>query len=226
MSRYELSVQLFEACKKRNLDEDDKAKIIKLIEKGADINFYYEQTVPMINILKNHENSYFALHLIKTYDVNVHKGGRGHTILQQACCSENTNLVEIILEKGADPNESGVYGEVPLENAIAFDNIELIKLLIKHGAIIDYKWASDPSLIDAVRYGSLFAFIFLIENGADINAKDRNNKSVIDHINMKLESKWTEHKSIFKEMKEIFETKSSPTISGNFIVKFIKNISS
>jgi ankyrin repeat protein len=47
--------------------------------------------------------------------------------------------VELLLEKGADPNISNDIYNTPIFYAIRNRNLDVIKLLIKHGANLDIK---------------------------------------------------------------------------------------
>lgn len=64
----------------------------------------------------------------------------GYTPLQKACICENIPLVEALLAMGGvNPNQVRDDHYPPLYDAIAADNLELIKILINHGARVDYR---------------------------------------------------------------------------------------
>ncbi|MBP6237636.1 MAG: ankyrin repeat domain-containing protein [Saprospiraceae bacterium] len=61
----------------------------------------------------------------------------GDTPLLAAIRDENVDVVEILLNNGADPNFCNSKGWFPLHFATQKNNMEIVKLLVKFGAMID-----------------------------------------------------------------------------------------
>ena len=70
-------------------------------------------------------------------------------------------------------NRSGVTGDLPLVRAARNGNMEIVSLLVEHGAIIDIgkERGERTPLIEAAGQGHVDVVKFLIEKGADVNAR-------------------------------------------------------
>lgn len=80
----------------------------------------------------------------------------------------NIEIIKFLLEKGADVNNQGSYFRSPLEVSLLSDNMELIKLLLAHGAKVkpnilvqNEHVAQKPAILE-----------LLLQKGAEINARD------------------------------------------------------
>jgi len=75
-------------------------------------------------------------------DIN-YRDKSGGTALYAAVHWQNTELAEVLLKKGADPNlgSTSNFINVPLLSATVKNNIELIILLISYGADVDLAFA-------------------------------------------------------------------------------------
>lgn len=58
----------------------------------------------------------------------------GRTALHLAACESSSEMVELLLQKGADPNARDIYGQVPLMEAALWGQVENTKVLLKYGA--------------------------------------------------------------------------------------------
>lgn len=101
-----------------------------------------------------------------------------------AAISGEMNRVEKLLKNGAEVNSRGpAAGRVPagmtaLMGAATNNHLEVVKLLISHGANINQ--ADDgggTALIYAVWKGNKKVVSFLLENGADVYAKTRDGRT-------------------------------------------------
>ncbi|KAK6332584.1 SH3 and multiple ankyrin repeat domains protein 2 [Orbilia blumenaviensis] len=94
------------------------------------------------------------------------------TPLAVACKSGNITTVELLLSRGAQPNTLAVGGRFALAEAAARGDIEIIKLLIEHGAITDIPQSCGKTvspLAIAAEEGHKEAVELLVANGADVN---------------------------------------------------------
>ncbi|TDZ32369.1 Itaconate transport protein [Colletotrichum spinosum] len=59
----------------------------------------------------------------------------GETALHLAACEAYREMVQLLLEKGADPNARDVSGQVPLMRAAFWGRLENVKVLLRYGAV-------------------------------------------------------------------------------------------
>lgn len=106
-------------------------------------------------------------------DVNA-TNETGQTPLFFAATSGHVEIVDLLLQRGADPNIKGFCGP-PLCGAMMFrrsDTLAMAKTLVAHGARVDLADGEGRTpLHEAVRSGLTDTAAFLIEQGADVNAK-------------------------------------------------------
>jgi ankyrin repeat protein len=110
--------------------------------------------------------------------------GGCYTALMIACINNHLDVVELLLEKGADANIQGA--EFPLHWACENNNMEMVRLLVKYGADVHVKRKYGNSLAYA---RSLEIVQFLIDHGADVNARGETSNALVkasekDHLNI------------------------------------------
>lgn len=100
------------------------------------------------------------------------------TALTIAARHDHLNLVEFLVENGADINHDD--GETALMIASRQGRLDIVKFLIERGADIDYKEEfGNTALSAATVYGRLDIMKFLIEHGADVNVRSGD-----DHLSL------------------------------------------
>lgn len=65
-------------------------------------------------------------------------------VLQIVCLIGKQDFVELLLARGADPNRSGYYYGTPIQAAARNGQLEIVRLLLRHGAsvnIVQGRWA-------------------------------------------------------------------------------------
>ena len=116
----------------------------------------------------------------------------GTSPLISAVINHNTEMVKLLLEYDADPNLSDTQNWTPIMIAIANnenklnnipqDNMEMIKLLIENKA--DINQVNDngytPMIISAMN-GEMNIMRLLVDNGASVNDKDKEDITVFAH---------------------------------------------
>ena len=107
-----------------------------LLDAGANIHAETEIEESAIEHASNIET---VLELKKA-GADINKiGGGGYNLLLSATEDTDYEFVEALLNIGADPSTTST-GEIPLHKAAWMDEIEILKLLLKHG--------SDPNALD------------------------------------------------------------------------------
>ena len=92
------------------------------------------------------------------------------TPLVKASITGNLEIMELLIEAGADVNGKDEWGHTPLMAAVAFDHIKAARLLLESGADIDAtKPDKTTALMIAAREGNLVITELLLLKGADPN---------------------------------------------------------
>ena len=190
----------------------------RLVELGADLCITKQDTNTVQSALqfaasKNHEDVLLTLIELGA-DVNS-QGGPRATPLQAGCRMGNLNIVRILLENGADPNQLDMEeGTSPLSSACSGpeDKIneieEIIRLLVAHGADMNRR------LTGPIRYALHMAVFnpwcdrlvnLLMELGADVNVCGGMYGTALSQAAYKGSSTLTEM---------LLENKADPNITG------------
>lgn len=106
-------------------------------------------------------------------DINF-KNENGYTLLMIACRTNNYKIVEILLNKGADPNiKTKFSGWFALMYAAEYSDTDIINLLLEKGADINLKndkgW---NALCHSIYRSKIANAIFLTEKGSDVNMRN------------------------------------------------------
>ncbi len=72
----------------------------------------------------------------------------GSTALYSAVVSKQNEIAALLLENGANPDISDLYGSFPLQRAAAMGNTELVRLLLQYGADVSKKTLSGKTALD------------------------------------------------------------------------------
>lgn len=95
------------------------------------------------------------------------------TPLMVAIDARNNDIVQDLLEAGADINTPNSHGTTPLMQAILSNNVTMVPILIGAGASIDARDENgSTALMHAATMGSLEAVNALLEHKADPNSRD------------------------------------------------------
>lgn len=115
-------------------------------------------------------------------DVDQRAGGTGTTALKSAAAYDRTEITQILLEHGADPNRGSSRGLTPLHSASYWGNVAAVKLLLGAGATVD---PIDPGtgftpLMDAALKGHREIVQLLLAAGADPARRDIGGQTAAD----------------------------------------------
>lgn len=103
------------------------------------------------------------------------------TPLHVAVKEGDTELVKYLLEKGANPNAKGAFGETPLHIAVDRGYLDIVKLLLENGADpnIQSNEGNTPLHIAVISSSADIAYE-LISHGAKKDIKNNFGKTPLD----------------------------------------------
>ena len=97
----------------------------------------------------------------------------GTTALHYAVERDDADLVERLLESGANPAAANRYGVSPLYIAALNGNAAIVRLLLEHGVDPDAALPEgETALMTAARSGDVATIDALLAAGADVNARE------------------------------------------------------
>jgi ankyrin repeat protein len=76
----------------------------------------------------------------------------GKTALHFAACEMYPQVLELLLERGADPNAADVHGRVPLAEAALWGRLENVQVLLKYGADKELECVRDGPRLRAIDF--------------------------------------------------------------------------
>ncbi|XP_065883611.1 poly [ADP-ribose] polymerase tankyrase-2-like [Dysidea avara] len=109
--------------------------------------------------------------------------GRNSTPLHFAAGYNRVEIVEYLLQNGANVHAKDKGGLVPLHNACSYGHYEVTELLLKHGANVNATdmWKFTP-LHEAAAKGKYEMCKLLLKHGADPTKQNRDKKTPLDLV--------------------------------------------
>lgn len=107
--------------------------------------------------------------------------------LRFAASTNNTELVEKLLQSGADPNSSDVHKRSPLHLAACRGYADIVRALLRHGANPNIKdTLGNTPLHLAACTNHIPVVIELLDAGTDVSSNDKNGRNPIQLAQSKL----------------------------------------
>jgi ankyrin repeat protein len=154
----------------------DTRRVIKLLEKGADVNATDKWgTTALMEAVRCKDPELVKILIDAGADVNA-RDFYGYVALHIAVDLGLTEIVKYLLNAGADVNViSEANRKAALRDAIERDHDDIVKLLLEAGADVNVKSGSgswETPLHSAAERCNTNVVKLLLEKGADPNAKD------------------------------------------------------
>ena len=158
-------------------------EVIRLLsEAGADVNAVdrYDNAILHCAVNKRREDVVRVITSTCECNINV-RDHNGDTPLHIAIKSGLTNIVQTLVQAGADINLVDDKGYPPLHIAAADGNMELVSLLIESGVNVDFKDDhGNTPLHRAALYENYTIMKFLVNKGADKSIQNCLGKTAYD----------------------------------------------
>ncbi len=165
-----------------NKDEPNFSKIVKLIDKGYDVNTKctkYGDTALIKAARKNYSNYIIKL-IERDADVNI-QNFKGKTALYVAINNTSSIAIYILIKAGADPNIKNIKGNTTLHRYYNITNISNMSIIINAGADINVLNNDGLTpLLKAVYENNINMITILLSNEANIFIKDEKGKTALD----------------------------------------------
>ena len=162
------------------LARDKEIKIL-FLKKGIpyDINQKNEfENTELMNAIQDDDLNYTQLLLKNAANANVNIQSKyGETALMIAARKKDIAFLKLLIQHGAKVNIKDKYETTALMIASRAGHISHIELLIKNGAKLNFISDSDETALTMA--DSIDVLKFLLENGADINLKDRKGRTAL-----------------------------------------------
>jgi ankyrin repeat protein len=113
---------------------------------------------------------------------DIKKSSSDNYLVYNAAISGDTSILGFLLRNGFNANDSVSYGDYPIINATEYRSFLTLKMLVDHGANVNVsQWVTGgleafkgftPLMYAAVSHDKP-SFLYLLEHGADPNAKSK-----------------------------------------------------
>lgn len=134
--------------------QDDTEKCDLFLKAGMLMNARTSEGVPLICIAARNDCLSKVQWLVDNgADIDAVSGDRGYSAVMDAVWRKNYSIVQYLVDKGANLNFMSTDGQPLLVLAVGNGNVNIVELLLKHGANPDVK---DSLGMSARDYATLF----------------------------------------------------------------------
>ena len=153
--------ELIDACREGTIQ-----KVKELIKGGVDINITnkYGENALEVSV---EEGNLVLVKLLITEGVELASLRR--TLVQEATCNGDTEIVKLLIDAGVDVNITNSSGRNPLSYAAENGHVEIVKLLITLGADVNNQSSEDGTSVLIEASNNTDIIKVLLESGADPN---------------------------------------------------------
>lgn len=182
------------------IEKRDEAAALALLDAGADAKKVLEGGVTMLHEAAASDMAQVIQRLLKGGANPLLAKWNGATPLHDAVWNNATQAVQALLPAYAKVryNPDGGDNGFPICMAVSLGNVDMVTAFLQAGLSPNNpKFAKSPLLIQAVCAGHEDVVRVLAESGANLNARDENNKTALDYaqgsIKQYLQSRLNSH---------------------------------
>ncbi|PYI09363.1 ankyrin, partial [Aspergillus sclerotiicarbonarius CBS 121057] len=149
----------------------------ELLERGADMEACVKGGLTPLEVASQHGRVETA-ELLLDHGANVQGSVRG--ALWWALADDDSSVVPLLLDRGADPNYRSTQPRSPLFNAIRNNHRDVVSMLLDKGADIEYRnERGRTAFAKACKLGSVEIAELLLAKGASLHVKDNEGRTVL-----------------------------------------------
>ncbi len=152
-----------------------------LISLGADVNTQHHGNTSCLQLAIEENNPALVACLLKHADPNFTVEGQ-RSPLATAIAAGNNNIVQLLLQHNANPDQKDYTGVPPLLHAVSKNDAKSVELLLSKEANpnVSYQGKASPLTV-AIHQKNSVLIEMLLENNADPNIKDDKGISPLIH---------------------------------------------
>lgn len=171
----------------------------RLVQNGADVEYRYNKDINIsYNVIRaplhcaiDSANKKISQILIDHgANINIRDELYENTYLLHYVLHGNLEIVNFLIQMGADVNIKNIYGESCLMIAAVMKDVEIFRLLVKNGADINTKNIYGRNslmeyIINEYKYSTHIDenfVVMMLENGTDISAVDNSGYDIFKHV--------------------------------------------
>ncbi|MGH2563538.1 MAG: ankyrin repeat domain-containing protein [Ginsengibacter sp.] len=157
----------------------DKTKL--LLDNSADVNHKIGDYGILVKLAAM-PGTIKLFHLLIDKGADLKKSAPDNYLVYNAASSGDTAILGFLLRSGFNVNDTVSFGDYPINNAEAFRTFATLKMLVDNGANVNVKQyisfgldalkGFTPLMFAAVSHDKP-SFLYLLEHGADPNAKNK-----------------------------------------------------